>query len=257
MKHEFLDHHSCGHSFFHHMHPGAKLVMVVLFIFTVVTIEPGQERIFLPFAVLLLIGLLATRVPILHTLAKGLKVLPFVLMITIFVPFLKEGEPVWNLQIGPLMIQITDEGWKLFYNIILKANIAIFSVVFLNLTTPFHHLLKGLQSFGAPRIITDTLAVAYRYLFVITDEKDRMLLARRSRLIHPSLSLQWKSLSQLIGVLFLRSYERGERMYQAMCMRGFNGVIVNLDEYMLQKKDIAAACLVVLTALLLRICMSA
>ncbi|MFB3785362.1 MAG: cobalt ECF transporter T component CbiQ [bacterium] len=253
MKHEFLDHHSLGHSFFHHLHPGAKLVMVLVFILSVVTIDPGREAGFIPYALLLLAGLISTRVPLRHSLFKGLKVVPFLLIIIVFIPFLKPGETLWQGTIGFLPIRITREGLQLFLNILIKGSIAIYSMVFLNLTTPFHRLLKGLQSFGAPRIITDTLAVAYRYLFVITDEKERMLLARRSRLAAPSLPLQWKSLSQLAGALFLRSYERGERMYQAMCARGFHGTIVDMNEQALAARDILTAALVSLLAVALRV----
>jgi len=253
MKHEFLDHHSLGHSFFHQLHPGAKLVMVLVFIVSVVTIGPGREEAFIPYAFLLLAGLISTGVPLRHTLCKGLKVVPFLLIIILFIPFFKPGESLWHGTIGFLPVRITREGWQLFLNILIKGSIAIYSMVFLNLTTPFHRLLKGLQSFGAPRIITDTLAVAYRYLFVITDEKERMLLARRSRLIAPSLPLQWKSLSQLVGVLFLRSYERGERMYQAMCARGFHGTIMDLNEQALTPRDILIAALVSLVAVALRV----
>ncbi|MEW6235922.1 MAG: cobalt ECF transporter T component CbiQ [Candidatus Omnitrophota bacterium] len=253
MKHEFLDHHSYGHSFFHRMHPGAKLSMTVIFIFSLVTIGPGQEWAFLFYAVLLAAALISTGVPIRHITAKGLKVIPFLLVITIFIPFFKPGAPRWRFSIGPLPVIITEEGFRLFLNIFLKGTLAIYSTVFLNLTTPFHRLLKGLQSFGAPRIVTDALSVAYRYLFVITDEKERMLMARRSRLIYPSLSLQWKSLSQLAGVLFLRSYERGERMYQAMCARGFDGTIVELDDQPLAARDVVVAALVALAAMAFRI----
>ncbi len=255
MKHDFLDHHSLGHSFFHHLHPGAKLVMVLVFILSVVTIAPGRETDFIPYALLLLAGLISTRVPLRHTLFKGLKVVPFLLIIIVFIPFFKPGETLWQGEIGFLPVRVTREGLELFLNILFKGTIAIYSMVFLNLTTPFHRLLKGLQSFGAPRVITDTLAVAYRYLFVITDVKERMLLARRSRLIAPSLPLQWKSLSQLVAVLFLRSYERGERMYQAMCARGFQGTIVDLEEQAPAARHILAAAFVSLLAVALRVWM--
>ncbi len=255
MKHEFLDHHSTGHSFFHRMHPGAKLVMVLVFILSVVTIDPGDDTILLVYGGLLLVGLISTQVPLRHTFFKGLKVVPFLFITILFIPFLKEGEILWRGSFGLFPISISREGCQLFLNILCKGSIAIFCMVFLNLTTPFHRLLKGIQAFGAPRIITDTLAVAYRYLFVITDEKERMLMARRSRLISPSFSLQWLSLSQLIGVLFLRSYERGERMYQAMCARGFHGTIVDIEEQGLERKDIVSAVLISIVAISIRIWM--
>lgn len=253
MKHDFLDHHSLGDSFFHRLHPGAKMVMVVLFIFCIVSIQPGQGFFFIPYAVVLLLFLILTQVPLTHSLSKGMKLLPFVLILTIFLPFFKEGKVVWSVELAGIPIACTREGVALFFNIFCKSALAIFFVVFLNLTTPFHTLLKGMQSFGAPRIMTDTLAIAYRYLFVIEDERERMLMARRSRTIHPTRALEWRSLSQLIAALFVRSYNRGERLYQAMCARGFNGTIVTLHDRPLLPKDLIAVTLISIGAIAIRI----
>ncbi|MDX9753258.1 MAG: cobalt ECF transporter T component CbiQ [bacterium] len=253
MKHEFLDHHSLGNSFFHRMHPGAKMVMVVLFIFCIVTFQPGQERYLLPYAGMLLCGLLLTRVPLSHSLLKGLKLLPFVLVLTILVPFFREGTMAGSVSLGGFTITWTQEGLDLFFNIMAKSTLAIFSVVFLNLTTPFHSLLKGIQSLGAPRIMTDTLVIAYRYLFVISGERERMLMARRARHVHPTPFLEWRSLSQLVAMLFIRSYNRGDRLYQAMCSRGYDGTILTLTEQPLLLKDIITVTLITVWAILFRI----
>lgn len=253
MKHDFLDHHSLGDSYFHRMHPGAKMVMVVSFILCIVSIQPGQESFLIPYAILLFLFLILTRVPLGHSLSKGIKLLPFVLLLTIFLPFVKEGSPLGSLHLAGMTVTFTKEGLSLFFNILCKSTLAIFFVVFLNLTTPFHTLLKGMQSFGAPRIMTDTLAIAYRYLFVIEDERERMLVARRSRSIHPTYALEWRSLSQLIAALFVRSYNRGERLYRAMCARGFNGTIVTLHDRPLLPKDVISVTLLSIGAIAIRI----
>lgn len=254
MKHEFLDHHSMGDSFFHRMHPGAKMVMVVFFILCIVTFQPGEEVYLIPYAFLLLVGLILTKVPLRHSLLKGLKLLPFVFILTIFIPFLKKGEVIWSFSLGWLTISCTHQGLALFLNIMSKSALAVYSMVFLNLTTPFHALLRGIQSFGAPRIMTDTLAIAYRYLFVITEERERMLMARQARRLNPPRILEWKSLSQLIAMLFIRSYNRGERLYLAMCGRGYDGTILTLTQQPLLPKDIITVTLISIWAILFKIC---
>lgn len=253
MKHEFLDHHSTGHSFFHQMHPGAKLAMVTILILCIVSIHPGQESALVPYAILLSGFLISTRVPLLHIFSKGIKLIPFVLILTLFVPFFKKGEPAFQLDLAGIPVVCTQEGLALFINILCKSTLAIFFVVFLNLTTPFHTLLKGIQSFGAPRIVTDTLAIAYRYLFVIEDERERMLMARQARSIYPTHALEWRSLSQLIGMMFVRSYNRGERLYRAMCARGFDGTIRTLHERPLLRKDAIPVTLISVGAIAMRI----
>ena len=253
MKHEFLDHHSVGHSIFHHMHSGAKIVMVVIFILCVVSLQPGQERFLLPYACALFAFVVSTKVPLLHSLSKGAKLLPFVLILTVFLPFFKEGTPWISFNALGLKIVCTREGIDLFFNILFKSTLSIFFVVFLNLTTPFPELLKGLQSFGAPRIVTDTLSITYRYLFVIEDERERMLMARRARMIHPTHALEWRSLSQLIAMMFVRSYNRGERLYQAMCARGFDGAVRTLHDRPLLRKDVIAVTLLSIGAVAIRV----
>jgi cobalt/nickel transport system permease protein len=78
-------------------------------------------------------------------------------------------------------------------------------------------------------VLVSTLQFMYRYLYVLTDELDRMVKARRSRTFRRSGRLDWGLLTGLIGVLFLRSLERGERVHNAMLARGWDGTIRTLD----------------------------
>jgi cobalt/nickel transport system permease protein len=70
----------------------------------------------------------------------------------------------------------------------------------------------------------------YRYLHVLTEELDRMVKARRSRTFRRSGRLDWVLLTGLIGILFLRAFERGERVHAAMLARGWDGTIRTLDD---------------------------
>lgn len=114
-------------------------------------------------------------------------------------------------------------------SILLKDALAFVATLLLVQVTPFRSLLIGLRKLGVPATLVATLQFMYRYTFVLFDELDRMVQARRARNFRRSGRLDWGVLTGLIGVLFLRSYERGERVHDAMIARGWDGTLQNLD----------------------------
>ncbi len=110
-----------------------------------------------------------------------------------------------------------------------KESLAFLGTLMLVQVTPFHDLLVGLRKLGMPATLVATLHFMYRYLFVLTEELDRMVIARRSRTFRRSGRLDWGLLTGLIGTLFLRSFERGERVHAAMLARGWDGTPRTLD----------------------------
>ena len=114
-------------------------------------------------------------------------------------------------------------------SILAKDSLAFLATLLLVQVTPFRLLLNAFASLGMPKALVATLHFMYRYLFVFAEELDRMTLARRSRTFRRSGRLDWGLLTGLIGVLFLRSIERGERVHQAMLARGWDGHLRGLD----------------------------
>jgi cobalt/nickel transport system permease protein len=94
-------------------------------------------------------------------------------------------------------------------------------MVLLTSTTPFAALLQLLRGIHTPALLVTVLALMYRYLFVLVDETERMQRARRSRTFVPGRARAWSGAAALIGQLFVRSTERAERIYAAMCARGW------------------------------------
>lgn len=110
-----------------------------------------------------------------------------------------------------------------------KNSLAILAMLVLANVTPFPKLLDGLRRLGVPAVLVATLHFMYRYLHVLADEADRMAKARRSRSFRRSGRLDWGLLTGLLGVLFLRAMERGERVHAAMLARGWDGNLRSLD----------------------------
>jgi cobalt/nickel transport system permease protein len=115
-------------------------------------------------------------------------------------------------------------------SILIKNGLALMTMIVLAGTTPFHRLLGGLRKLGVPPVLVTTLQFMERYRHVLVDEVDRMATARRARTFSRRGALSWSLLGGLIGMLFLRTVERGERVHDAMIARGWDGTLRSLDD---------------------------
>ncbi len=113
--------------------------------------------------------------------------------------------------------------------ILLKNSLAFGALFTLSQITQHHILLHGLGRLGLPKPLVATLQFMYRSVFILRDEFDRMAKARRSRSFGKKSWGDWSSLAGLLGRLFLRSYERSERVHAAMLARGWDGTVRTLD----------------------------
>ena len=104
---------------------------------------------------------------------------------------------------------------------VVKTTLCLLTMILLSNTTPFSALLGVMQRVRVPRLLISTLALMYRYLFVLTDEAQRMRRARASRTFQSGRWWTWRTLATVIGQLFIRSTERAERIYAAMAARGW------------------------------------
>ena len=109
----------------------------------------------------------------------------------------------------------------IFLSAIVKSNLCIFTMLLLTWTTPFPEVLQVLRRCHVPPVMLTTLALMVRYLPVLAEESQRMQRARASRTFSRRRSLAWRNLTAIIGHLFIRSADRAERIYLAMCARGW------------------------------------
>jgi cobalt/nickel transport system permease protein len=115
-------------------------------------------------------------------------------------------------------------------SILIKNGLALMTMIVLAGTTRFHRLLTGLRKLGVPPVLVATLQFMERRRHVLVDEVDRMATARRARTFDRRSRLSWSLLAGLIGMLFLRAFERAERVHDAMIARGWDGTIRSLDD---------------------------
>jgi cobalt/nickel transport system permease protein len=192
----------------------------------------------------------AARVGLRVIWSRAKVVLPLVVFVALFVPFVRGGERV---EVGPLAL--SREGLSTFAAVSAKAAIGTVSAVLLAATTTFPDILHGLERMRAPRLLTLIASFMYRYLFVIGGEARRMRVALAARGYRPRHALQAAALGRVATALFLRTFERGERVYVAMLARGYAGATPRLSALAFGRADllfltVLAAALVPLRVLI-------
>jgi cobalt/nickel transport system permease protein len=175
-------------------------------------------------------------------------VLPLVLFVAAFVPFLRGGQ---KIDVGPLAL--SRDGLTTFAAVSSKALIGTVSAVLLGATTSFPDVLHGLERMRAPRLLTLIAAFMYRYLFVIGGEARRMRIALAARGYRPRHALQAAAIGRVATALFLRTFERGERVYVAMLARGYAGATPRLRALAFARADVLFLTAVAAALLPLRV----
>jgi cobalt/nickel transport system permease protein len=213
-----------GTSPLHRVPPQCKIAAGVLFVLAVVATPREAFWAFGLYALALAGAARLARLP-LGLLARRLVIeLPF-LAFAVFLPVVGHGERVEVLG-APLAVGGLWAAW----NIIVKGTLGVATSAIVAATTPVAELLGGLERLRLPRTLTTIAGFMIRYADVIADEVRRMRIARLSRGHDPRWIWQARAVAASAGTLFIRSYERGERVYLAMVSRGYAGSMPVLQE---------------------------
>lgn len=228
MRHDFIDRYARRDTPVSRLDPRTRIAGALAACLTAVLAQPGKPWPLVPAAAFALCWAATARVPVGWLLTRSASVLPFVLLAGMWNPLLRSGPEGW-LQLGLLTA---------------RAVISAMAMVLLASTTRFPLLLKGLYSLGLPRAAGTVLSFTYRFLFVLVEEGERLEMAVRSRAPHRR--GRFRALAGAAGYLFLRTYERAERVYRAMLARGFTGTPPAGDRLRLGAPDLAGLAVVVL-----------
>ncbi len=186
----------------HGVPAGMKLPLALLLVIVIALLPRRPDPIYLWPAGLIAVLFLLARVPWRFAVTRLLILEFFILGFGILALLNPAGKPI-------------------FLSAFIKSNLCVLTMVILGWTTPFHELLHVLRSWRVPAIMLSTLALMHRYLPVLVEESRRMQRARASRTFSPRQRLAWANLGLIIGQLFVRGAERAERIYLAMCARGW------------------------------------
>lgn len=231
------------HSVVHRMAPQIKLAATLAFV-AIVAVTPREAVWAFGIYGLLLASLVVlSRVEFAFVVVRLAGILPFV-GFAFLIPFVAEGEAVRILR-----IELSEAGLWATWNIVAKATIGAGTSILLAATTEVPDLLAGLGRLRVPVIITSIAGFMIRYLELIVDDVRRVRIAMTSRGYRPRWIGHARPLGLAAGALFVRSYERGERVHAAMIARGFTGTMPDLRRRSASAADWATGALLPLAAL--------
>jgi len=219
-----------------------KLLIAILFVFAVTAIPEGHWFAFGAFGMFVTVGVALSRLPVWLVGCRSLLALPFIAA-AIPLIFTRPGDTVFTVPL--LGWTASDIGLVAVGSILLKSWLAVLVAVVLTSCTQPVDLIRGLERLRVPRVLASTIFFMYRYLFVIGAEGQRLMRARESRSAVSPLgyraggTIGWRArvLGNMVGSLFIRSYERSERIYAAMLARGYDGTVRFGDERALARAD--------------------
>ena len=181
---------------------GLKLGVALGMIVGTVLAPPGAVGWFVAMATVLVATVALSRVPVVFLLKRLAWLSPFIL--------------------GVALVNAVQAGARGSWQAVaVKSTICLLTVIVVSNTTPFSRILRVLKAAHVPGLLITTLALMHRYLFVLVEEAERMRRARASRTFTPRRGARWQALSTVVGQLFVRASERAERIYDAMCARGW------------------------------------
>jgi cobalt/nickel transport system permease protein len=231
-----------GDTVVHRLPAQLKIAAVVVFVLAVVATPREAFWAFAAYAGVVAGVAWLARVP-LGTLLRRLRVeVPF-LAFAIFLPIVGSSP-----RIDVLGLPLSQPGIWAAWNIVAKGTLGVSASIILAATTPVSDLLRGLERLHLPRALTAIAGFMVRYLDVIVSEAGRMTVARQSRGYDPRWLWQARAIASSAGTLFVRSFERGERVHLAMVSRGYSGTMPDLDESVTSAGDRVAAATVGLVA---------
>jgi cobalt/nickel transport system permease protein len=207
------------HSVLHDLPSQVKIVALVLFVGAVVA---TPREVFWAFGVdgALLIGAaLLARIPVGFIARRLVIEIPFVLF-AVLMPFIGTGERTPVLGVS-LSVSGLWGAWTIF----VKGTLGLGASVLMAATTEVPDILEGLERLRLPRLVIAIAGFMVRYIDVIVGELRRMRIAMTARGYDPSWIGQARPIATSAGSLFIRSYERGERVHRAMLSRGYTGAM--------------------------------
>ena len=211
--------HYHGHSRLHVAPAHLKVLALLGFMLLVVATPAHWWPAFVAYAAVVGVVVAVSQVPVRYLAPRMLVEVPFVVF-ALLLPFVATGprSDVWGLS-------VSETGLVAAAALLVKGTLGVVSALTLAATTEPDDLIRGLQRLRVPDLLVQIAGFMVRYLDVVTGDLRRMTVAMRSRGCDPRSPRHWPVLARSLGALFVRSYERGERVHLAMLSRGYTGTL--------------------------------
>lgn len=239
-----FDRYQQGDSSLHRLDPRVKVVLTLLLIVSNVLLPDGAWLAFAVAWFVLLATNRAARFSFGYLFKRSFVALPFALAAVVVI-FSLPGNPVASWQLGGRTITISDAGLIRFASIVIRSWLSVQAAILLTATTQFPDLMHALRHLRVPTILVSIISFMYRYLFVLVDEALRLMRAREARsarLVNDGKhggTLLWRAkvTGNMVGQLFVRSFDRSDKVYNAMLARGYRGQLLTMNPHIMIRRD--------------------
>ena len=226
---------SNGDSFIKRLDPRIKIVVV--FLFSVVTAVSSRLPVLMWALSLSLLIVLTAKVSARELIRRLIPVNMLILFLWLFLPITFAGQPLFYL--GPL--PVTQEGVMYATQISVKSNAIMLMLIALVASTPIFTMGHAMHELKIPNKIVHLFFFTYRYIHVMHREYDRLANSMKIRGFRPKTNLHtYKTFAYMVGMLLVRSFDRAQRVHNAMLCRGFKGNLYSLSKFSLKRKDIVS-----------------
>ena len=259
MHADVFDRYHHGQSPLHSLDPRIKVIVTIGFILSNALLPDGAWIAFLLAWSFIIFANVMSGLGVGFTFKRSFIAFPFALA-AITVLFSIPGRPVTSFQFLMWDLTITDAGFLRFISIVIRSWLSVQMAILLVAVTEFPKIIHALTHLRVPTILTVIISFLYRYLFVLTDEVMRMLRARQARSaaasgVRSGGSVAWRAriAGHMAGQLFLRSYERSDRIYNAMLSRGYKGELMTIHPHHYHRSDLLIGMLSIAALVLMQI----
>lgn len=205
-----------GKTAIHRLHPMAKMITTIVYLVVVISFNKYNISGLMPFFFYPILLMALGEIPYQSVLSRLLIALPFSFFAGLSNPFLDR-----NIALFIFGIPVS---WGIlsFFSILLKTALTVMAVLILIASTSMDKIAHEMIRIRVPRIFVMQLMLTYRYLSLLITEANNMMTAYHLRSKRQK-GIQLIHAGTFLGQLLLRSFERAEKVYQAMKCRGYNG----------------------------------
>lgn len=233
-----------GKSVFHSLDPRIKILFFIPLVFITACVQ--NVYIVACYFIFSVICIIAAKVHLRELLIRISALNIFIVLLWLTLPFSIEGKTLFAFK----NLSVSVQGVMYTCVITLKANAILLLTIALIGTTDILTLAHALFHLKFPRKLVYLFIFLYRYISVLHEEYSRLINTVRLRSFCPGTNMSTlKTYAYMVGMLFINSYERSQRIYQAMTLRGFRGDFPMLRHFHLHKADMIFAA--IMTAVIL------
>jgi cobalt/nickel transport system permease protein len=200
-----------------------KILALLGFVLLVVATPKDWFGAYAAYLLVIAAVVAVSGVPPTYILRRLVVEVPFVVF-ALLIPFIATGP-----RTEMLGLSVSEPGLLSAWGLLAKGTLGVLASLTLAATTEPRLLLAGLERLHIPALLVQIMGFMVRYLDVVTEEMRRMRIARESRGFDARDVRHWPVLARSAGALFIRSYERGERVHLAMLSRGYTGTMPRTD----------------------------